>query len=170
MHVHHNSLGQIQRRLSMIIYRDKDTGRYASKSTWKRSKAHGGTRYVRTSREAELARRQKREREAFSKKLAQAGEKLFGPKFQVSKILFEWLVTWKYETTGKAVDFIATAYNKGDALQFVEAFMQRTDSGRTMLASRESWRVTVAKGRPSNHEEGYVETRHSGKVRKRFAK
>jgi hypothetical protein len=29
-------------------YRDKDTGRFVSKSTWTRSHAHGGTRYKRT--------------------------------------------------------------------------------------------------------------------------
>jgi hypothetical protein len=28
-------------------FRDKKTGRFVSKSTWARSKAHGGTRYVR---------------------------------------------------------------------------------------------------------------------------
>jgi hypothetical protein len=30
-----------------VLYRDKKSGRFVSKSTWKRSKAHGGTRYVR---------------------------------------------------------------------------------------------------------------------------
>jgi hypothetical protein len=32
-----------------VVYRDKKSGRFVSKSTWKRSKAHGGTRYVRLS-------------------------------------------------------------------------------------------------------------------------
>ena len=30
-----------------VLYRDKKSGRFVSKSTWKRSKARGGTRYVR---------------------------------------------------------------------------------------------------------------------------
>ncbi len=30
-----------------FVYRDKKSGRFTSKSTWKRSKARGGTRYVR---------------------------------------------------------------------------------------------------------------------------
>jgi hypothetical protein len=30
-----------------VVYRDKKTGRLVSQSTWKRSKARGGTRYVR---------------------------------------------------------------------------------------------------------------------------
>jgi hypothetical protein len=30
-----------------MIYRDKKTGKFVSKETWKRSKAHGGLRYVR---------------------------------------------------------------------------------------------------------------------------
>jgi hypothetical protein len=29
------------------VYRDKQSGRFVSETTWKRSKAHGGTRYVR---------------------------------------------------------------------------------------------------------------------------
>lgn len=28
-------------------FRDKKTGRFVARATWKRSKAHGGTRYVR---------------------------------------------------------------------------------------------------------------------------
>ena len=32
---------------SPVIYRDKKSGRFISESTWKRSKARGGTRYVR---------------------------------------------------------------------------------------------------------------------------
>jgi hypothetical protein len=31
----------------VAVYRDKKTGRLVSKSTWKRSKSRGGTRYVR---------------------------------------------------------------------------------------------------------------------------
>lgn len=37
----------------MIIYRDKKTGRFIKKSTWKRSKSFGGKRYVRQSFELE---------------------------------------------------------------------------------------------------------------------
>jgi hypothetical protein len=29
------------------LYRDKKSGRFVSEATWKRSKAHGGTRYIR---------------------------------------------------------------------------------------------------------------------------
>jgi hypothetical protein len=32
-----------------VRYRDRQTGQLVSKSTWTRSKAHGGTRYVRES-------------------------------------------------------------------------------------------------------------------------
>lgn len=32
---------------SSVTYRDKKTGRFVSRSTWKRSKSRGGTRYVR---------------------------------------------------------------------------------------------------------------------------
>jgi hypothetical protein len=30
-----------------VVYRDKGSGRFVSEATWKRSKAHGGTRYIR---------------------------------------------------------------------------------------------------------------------------
>jgi len=33
----------------MVFYFNRDTGRRVSKSTWKRNKAHGGTKYVRRS-------------------------------------------------------------------------------------------------------------------------
>lgn len=38
----------------MFIYRDFKTGRFASRSTWKRSKAHGGSRYVRKAYQVRL--------------------------------------------------------------------------------------------------------------------
>jgi len=31
----------------LAVYRDKKSGRFVSEATWKRSKAHGGTRYIR---------------------------------------------------------------------------------------------------------------------------
>ena len=34
--------------MKRTIYRDRRTGRFVSKSTWKRSHAQGSTRYVRT--------------------------------------------------------------------------------------------------------------------------
>lgn len=38
----------------MFVYRDRNTGRFASHSTWKRSKAHGGSRYVRKAYQVRL--------------------------------------------------------------------------------------------------------------------
>jgi len=35
--------------MKRTIYRDSETGRFASKSTWKRSHAQGGKRYRRTT-------------------------------------------------------------------------------------------------------------------------
>ena len=43
------------------VYRDKKTGRFASKATWKRSRARGGTRFVREStKEIKTSRTRKR--------------------------------------------------------------------------------------------------------------
>lgn len=33
--------------MARIVYRDSKTGRFAKRATWERSKAQGGTRYVR---------------------------------------------------------------------------------------------------------------------------
>ena len=41
----------------MVIFRDKKTGRFVSRSTWKQSKAHGGNRYVRERKPAQRTRR-----------------------------------------------------------------------------------------------------------------
>lgn len=41
---------------SPMTYRDKKTGRFVPESTWKRSKARGGTRYVRQSAKARRGR------------------------------------------------------------------------------------------------------------------
>lgn len=38
-------------------YRDRETGRFVSKATWQRSRAHGGTRYRRQSVKLPAARR-----------------------------------------------------------------------------------------------------------------
>lgn len=37
-------------------YRDKNTGHFVSKSTWKRSKSHGGSRFVRESTKSKTHR------------------------------------------------------------------------------------------------------------------
>jgi hypothetical protein len=44
----------------MIFYFDKNTGRRVSKSTWTRSKAHGGSRYVRRSVERKRVKKKKK--------------------------------------------------------------------------------------------------------------
>jgi hypothetical protein len=41
---HSTPLSRLRRRL---VYRDRVTGRFVSKSTWNRSRAHGGSRYIR---------------------------------------------------------------------------------------------------------------------------
>src|SRR5215467_9743763 len=38
-------------------YRDRDTGKFVSYVTWKRSKAHGGTRFVRERPSAKVSRK-----------------------------------------------------------------------------------------------------------------
>jgi hypothetical protein len=44
---HSIPLSRLGRRL---VYRDRVTGRFVSKSTWNRSRAHGGSRYIRVRR------------------------------------------------------------------------------------------------------------------------
>lgn len=45
-----------------VRYRDTKTGRLVSKSTWTRSKAHGGTRYKRERREKKVEEEPRRKR------------------------------------------------------------------------------------------------------------
>jgi hypothetical protein len=46
-----------RRVVAPVIYRDKKSGRFVSEFTWKRSKARGGTRYVRLSRKTRRSKR-----------------------------------------------------------------------------------------------------------------
>jgi hypothetical protein len=41
------SMASTRKHRTPVVYRDKKSGRFVSESTWKRSKARGGTRYVR---------------------------------------------------------------------------------------------------------------------------
>lgn len=47
------------KRKTVTRYRDKDTGRFVSKKTWRRSRAQGGQRFVRTRIASLAARRRK---------------------------------------------------------------------------------------------------------------
>jgi hypothetical protein len=130
-----------------MIYRDRKTGRFASRATWKRSHARGSRRYVRE--------KPKPKQRAIRKVPARV------PESPRRRILYEWLVVWTYRNTGKAVGFIATAYNADDALRFVERFLRKTKGGRAMLESFDAWNTTIARGKKSSHEEGLVETREN---------
>lgn len=84
------------------IYRDTVTGRFAKKSTWKRSKSRGGTRYV-------------RQKLAFAVRphVAKRPAPLLGIK--------TFFVTLKYtnERGTRQFDFIVRARNCADAYKFI---------------------------------------------------
>ena len=49
------------KRKTVTRYRDRDTGRFVGKATWKRSRARGGTRYTRATYRKRPKRKAKRE-------------------------------------------------------------------------------------------------------------
>lgn len=57
----------------MTRYRDRETGQFVSRSTWKRSKAHDGTRYKRETRRVSAMMKEAR-REAILEELEEREE------------------------------------------------------------------------------------------------
>jgi hypothetical protein len=45
----------------------------------------------------------------------------------------QWLVSFRYESSGRSVDFLVVAFSAKDALKFVRQELRKTRSGQTML-------------------------------------
>ena len=131
------------------IYRDSKTGRFASRATWKRSRARGGTRYKRTR--IKIAR-------------GRAGRPLPKPPRLVPSKLptrpQEWLTSFTYEASGKSVDYISVALDEETAFDFVVEEVQKTRAGRSMLRHFKS--VTLAFEPPNYRAKSDI-----GEVKKR---
>jgi hypothetical protein len=95
--------------IKQIIYRDSVTGRFVSKTKWKRSKGHGGKRY---------------KRETVSRRKAQVGKTVTPPVFIARVQTF--FASFKYTNLRgtRSFDFIVRAKNAGDVPNFVARFVK----------------------------------------------
>lgn len=126
-------------------YRDRLTGRFVKRSTWKRSKAHGGDRYKRER----VPRKKEREIEP--------------PPPPVGPV-HEWLVSFKYAASGRVLDVIVTARSEAEARAVADKFLQDDPQARRIVAAGfTGWEVTVANAGPTDEEAGEAEFRAASK-------
>jgi hypothetical protein len=155
--------------LRRVIYRDRKTGRWVKESTWRRSKAHGGTRYRR-----EFIRPPKPPKKPPRKPMEAAPPPLPEP-------VFEWVVAFTYLETGRSFDVIVTARDEQRAYRFAKEFLRADKEGKKIarvLPSPESvsqelletgefersgWQIVVPRGQPTDEEEGEAEYRNETK-------
>lgn len=134
------------------VYRDKKTGKFASKSAWKRSKAKGGTRYVRQQVKHKKAPRP-------------------SPVEAPSRPVFEWIVSFTYEASGRSFDVIVTARDEGEAYRVARGFLRDDIQGqRVVAAGFHGWKTDIAKGERSNEEAGEAEYRSMSRRSRRSKK
>jgi len=67
-----------------IFYLDTKTGRFASKATWKRSKQHGGTRYVRRIIKPKKRKKKPPKETEYQINVKYGGTKKFSTQVQIS--------------------------------------------------------------------------------------
>jgi hypothetical protein len=129
--------------VTRTIYRDRKTGRFSSKSTWKRSKAKGGDRYVRQRVKVKVK--------------AKKRPPLPPPE---EREIYEWIVAFTYEDSGKTFDVIVTARDSEEAQRVALEFLRTTPQGRNITrAGLSGWNVDVARGVRSDEEAGEAEYR-----------
>lgn len=116
--------------MKRTIYRDRLTGRFAKKSSWKRSKAQGGKRYVRqtlTPRPSEV---------------------------------YEWVVTIQPSARSeRSFDVIVTASDETEAYTVAHEFLARDVQGQRIIRAGGWAEAVTAKGVRSDEEAGEAEYR-----------
>jgi hypothetical protein len=114
------------------VYRDSKTGRFVKRSTWKRSRAHGGNRYRRTSFKVRTGPKLKR-----PSSLQEGAVRPTALPFR--RRLKEWLVTREYEGKRKRVlDLYVVAATKERALELVldRILRGKDDNGYDLIWAR----------------------------------
>lgn len=124
------------------IYRDKKTGRFTSKKTWKRGIARGSKRY-------------KREKiEAPKKKLPPVPPPFIGEE------VHEYIISFSYDKSGRSFDVIVTARSQSEAGKIAKSFLATDRRGRNIARAKfEGWRMTTARGEASDQDVGEAEYR-----------
>lgn len=115
------------------IYRDRLTGRFAKRSSWTRSKAQGGNRYVRQT--------------------------ITVPPPPPPRDVYEFIVSLSYKG-GRSFDVIVTASDEAEAFTVAREFLSKDVQGqRIVKAGFTGWQTDVAKGVRSDEEAGEAEYR-----------
>jgi len=122
------------------VYRDKKTGRYVSQSTWKRSRAQGGTRYVRQVRAA-------------SRKLPKP---VLRP---VASPVHEWIVTFQpSKSARRQFDVIVTAKDETEAYDHALGYLLENKSTQGAIQANR-FGLTPHRGKRTKKKSGYAEFR-----------
>lgn len=132
------------KKKTRTVYRDSKTGKRVSKEKWKRSKAHGGTRY---KRRIEKIAKPKKKREAPEPVSILAPNR-------------EYIVAFKYTRTGKSFDVISVATSEKEAYDIAKQFLKQSPEGqRIVRANFRGWETVTAEGKPTTQAIGSAEYR-----------
>lgn len=129
------------------VYRDSKTGKFVKKKLWKRSRASGGDRY-------------KRERITARKPAKPARRPIPPTRPAAEPEVFEFVVSFSYDKSGRSFDLVVTATDKKQAEDVAKEFLSHDIKGRNISRSGyEGWKQRVAKGNPSDEDPGEAEYR-----------
>lgn len=140
-----------------LVYRDKETGRFVRKSTWNRSRGHGGTRYTRTSiviKRKRLYKKVKRPQRPPVKRVPPA-----------ELPVREWIMSLSYKKSGRSFDVIVTARDETEAYNIGKEFLRDDAQGqRIVRAGFSGWQTDIARGPVTDEEPGEAEYRSGSRA------
>ena len=128
------------------IYRDTKTGRFCTKASWKRSKKRGGDRY-------------KRERIPVGKRKKKREVTPPPPPPQAPEV-FEWVISFSYDKSGRSFDVIVTATEEAEAFGVAREFLRTDSRGRNIVRAKfAGWDHKTVRADRSDEEVGEAEYR-----------
>lgn len=129
------------------VYRDTKTGKFTSKKTWRRSRSRGGDRY-------------KRERITVRKPKKPGPRPIPPPTPPPEPEVFEYIVAFSYDKSGRSFDVIVTARSEQEARDNARLFLKSDAKGKNIARAKfAGWSQSVARGRASAEEAGEAEYR-----------
>jgi hypothetical protein len=130
--------------MTRTIYRDTKTGRFASKKTWKRSKAKGGTRYKRG-------------------KIRKKEPGVVIPPGEPE--VHEWVISFSYNKSGRSFDVIVTAKTEEEAMFVAKEFLKDDKKAKNITRAKfTGWSFSAAKGNISRKDTGEAEYREDSEA------
>ena len=129
------------------IYRDTKTGRFASKTSFKRSRSRGGDRY-------------KRERISERKPKKPVHFPVQPPRSAAELEVHEYVVSFSYNKSGRSFDLVVTATSEKQARSVAKEYLSTDVKGKNIhRAGYTGWSQRVAKGKVSDEQPGEAEYR-----------